>query len=387
MAINFDEIIDRNHTQSFKYDTARESGMGFNAIPLWIADMDFRVPDSVTAALVKRTQHGIYGYSTIDDNYFDAVRSWFAKRHSWNVEPHWLVTTPGILPAVAAAVSALTKPNEAVLVHTPAYDRFNITVEKNNRRLIKSALILKDGRYEIDFDDFEKKITKNSVKLYILCSPHNPIGRVWTLEELTQIGGICLKHGVKIISDEIFCDFVHAPNKHTVFAGIKQEFADITVTCTAPTKTFNMSGLAISNIFIADDDIRDDFNDKLLANGIMGGGILPMLACRAAYENGAEWLDELLVYLAGNIAFVRNFLRDNLSNVKLIEPEGTYLLWLDFREFGLWANELKAFTAYDAGVILSSEAGAEGFLRVNAACPRSVLEKAMTKLAKAANAR
>ncbi|MFP3153157.1 pyridoxal phosphate-dependent aminotransferase [Lachnospiraceae bacterium ZAX-1] len=405
MSYNFDEIVDRTHTQSIKHDFARQRGMGFNAIPLWIADMDFRAPDCIKDALIRRANHGIYGYSMENDDYFGAVKHWFHERHGWNVEPHWLVTTPGVLTAVSVAINVLTKPNDAILVQTPSYDKFNTLVDKNNRRLIKNALVLKGGtaeekevrpialgepykahegaKYEIDFVDFERQIVKNNVKLFLLCSPHNPIGRVWTVDELTKMGDICLQHGVYVISDEIFCDFVYAPNHHTVFAGIKQEFLDITVTCTAPTKTFNMSGMAIANIFIADDDIRDDFSDKLLAYGMLGSGIVPMLACRAAYTDGAEWLDALLVYLSDNVAFVKNFVQEHLPNVSLVEPEGTYMLWLDFRRFGLWAKELSVFTAYDAGVLLSGEAGAEGFLRVNAASPRSVIKKALERLAKA----
>jgi cystathionine beta-lyase len=320
----------------------------------------------------------------VDDRYFGAVRNWFETRHSWSIEPHWLVTTPGILPAVAAAIRVFTKPNDSVLVQTPTYDRFNITIEKNNRRVIKSALVIEDGKYKVDYAEFEHQIVRNDVKLFILCSPHNPTGRVFTREELTRMGDICLSHGVKILSDEIFCDLILPPNKHTVFVSIKKEFLDNTITCTAPTKTFNLSGNAISNIFIADDDIRDDFSDALLANGLMGQGIVEILAAQAAYEGGGEWLDELLEYLAGNVQFVKDFLRKELPEVQLLEPEGTYLLWLDFRNFGLWAKELSVFTAYDAGVLLATEAGAEGFLRVNAACPREVLEKAFVRIARAA---
>jgi cystathionine beta-lyase len=384
MPYNFDELVDRTNTKSVKHDGARTNKMGYNAIPLWIADMDFRAPDSIRNAIIERGEHGIFGYSTPDDDYFGAVKSWFSTRHGWDTEPQWLVTTPGVLPAIAAVINAVTSPGDAVLLQYPSYDRFNMLVEKNNRRVVRNSLVLTDGKYVIDFEDFERQIVRNNVKLFILCSPHNPIGRVWTREELAAMGDICARHSVFVVSDEIFCDFVYPPNVHTVFLDANPGYAARTIICTAPTKTFNMSGMAISNIFIPDDDVRDDVNDVLTANGLLGSSVAAMLACQAGYEAGAQWLDELLVYLKGNVDFVRGFLRANMPQVELIEPEGTYLLWLDFRKLGLWANELRVFSAYDAGVILSGEMGGDGFLRINAACPRALLEKALSQLSRAA---
>ncbi|SEW15725.1 MalY/PatB family protein [[Clostridium] fimetarium] len=384
MKYNFDEIINRKHTKSIKYDFFSMTGkVGYNTIPLWIADMDFRTPPCVREAIIQRAEHGIFGYSATDDDYFIAVQQWFLKRHNWNVQPEWMIQTRGILNAVSVIVSALTKPGDAILLQYPSYHQFNSIIENTRRKIVKNPLILENGTYKIDFEDFERQIVQNDVKLFILCNPHNPVGRVFTKEELIQMGDICLRYGVLVLSDEIHQDFIFAPHKHFVFVDAKPEFRDITITCTAPTKTFNLSGVAISNMFIIDEDLRDDIKDEIKRRGGAGIGILEILACQAAYTDGEEWLEELLSYLLESIAYARKFFREKLPEIDVIEPEGTYLLWIDCRRLGFWAKDLDSFLADEAQVTLSGSPGAEGFLRINLACPRSTLEKAFSQLERA----
>jgi cystathionine beta-lyase len=381
MIYNFDELIDRNNTNCFKYDFTERFGIfGYNYIPLWIADMDFRSPPSVVAALQKRIEHGIFGYSDADFDYYEAVRDWLKNRHGWQVQEEWLVRTPSVLNAISVILSTLTKPQDMILVQTPSYNMFKTIIEKNGRRVAKNQLILENGKYTIDFDDFEKQIKRNNVKMFFLCSPHNPISRVWTKEELIRMGDICLKYDVIVVADEVHEDFVYDPYKHCVFSSLKSEYQSKTITCTSPAKTFNISGLPISNIFIPDEDMRDDIKDEIFSRGTMGSGLLEVIACQAAYREGAEWLDALVAYLTESIALVRTFLQEKIPEVKLVEPEGTYLLWLDFRGLGFWGKELEVFLENEARILLGGAPGGEGFQRLNIACPRSVLHKAFTQL-------
>jgi cystathionine beta-lyase len=381
MKYNFDEIIDRSNTKSVKYDFPNQYGMmGYNYIPLWIADMDFRSPPCVLEALARRVDHGVFGYSAADYDYFEAVSGWMARRHNWKVEQEWLIRTQGVVNALSIIINSLTKPKESILVQTPSYNMFNMMIERNSRRIVKNPLVLEEGKYRIDFEDFEKQIRRNEVKLFFLCSPHNPIGRVWTRDELIRMGDICLQYGVTVVADEVHQDFVYPPNRHLVFAGLKQEYEAITITCSSPGKTFNLAGLPISNIFVPDEAKHDKLTETIAARGSGGSGIMELVACEAAYRSGEEWLEALLDYLAGNAAFVRNFLRKRLPELTLIEPEGTYLLWLDFRPLGFFAKELEAFIADEARILLGGAPGGEGFQRVNIACPRSTLEKAFTRL-------
>jgi len=384
MKYNFDEIINRKHTKSIKYDFYSMTGrVGYNTIPLWIADMDFRTPPCVQEAIIQRAEHGIFGYSSTDDEYVIAVQEWFLKRHNWKVESEWIIQTRGILSAVSVIISALTKPGDAILLQYPSYHQFNSIIENCRRKIVKNPLILENGTYKIDFEDFERQILQNDVKLFILCNPHNPVGRVFTKEELIEMGDICVKHGVLVLSDEIHQDFIFAPHKHFVFVDVKPEFRDITITCTAPTKTFNLSGVAISNIFIIDEDLRDEIRDEIRRRGGSGVGICEILACQAAYTDGEEWLEQLLTYLSESIAYARKFFHDKLPEIDFIEPEGTYLLWIDCRRLGFWAKELDSFLADEAQIALSGAPGAEGFLRINLACPRSTLIKAFSQLERA----
>lgn len=387
MKYDFDEIIERRNTDSIKYDFAKKRGKPEGVMPLWVADMDFRTPPCVIDALVEKSRHGIFGYSQTRNDYYEALRDWFSGQFDWNIQQEWLVKTPGVVFAICMAIRAFTDEGDAVLIQQPVYYPFSESVLVNRRKLVINQLVYSQGRYFIDFPDFEDKIIKNNVKLFILCSPHNPVGRVWTREELKKLGDICLKHGVIVVSDEIHADFTYPGYRHLVFADVKPEFKDITITCTAPTKTFNLAGLQISNIFIADREMRRKFRTEITRSGYSDPNIMGIVACRAAYEGGGEWLMELKKYIRGNLDFLRDFLKQKLPQIRLIEPEGTYLVWLDFSALGLDDKELddvivnKAGLWLDAGTMFGS--GGEGFQRINIACPRSVLAKALGQFERA----
>ena len=387
MKYNFDEIIDRKHTDSLKYDFAVERGKPADVLPLWVADMDFRTAPGIIERAVADAQLGIYGYTDSKEDYFRAVAAWYRDYFEWNVKPEWLVKTPGIVFAIGMAIQALTKEGDSVMIQQPVYYPFRIVVRDNGRKLVNNELVLKDGRYEIDFEDFEEKIVREDVKLFVLCSPHNPVGRVWTAQELKRMGDICLAHGVKVVSDEIHSDFVYEGRKHHVFSTVDPAFEDISIICTAPSKTFNLAGLQISNIFIPNEQIRRAFLRQMSAVGYSQVNMIGLHACRAAYETGRGWLEELKQYLRENLDFVRNYLKERLPRIKLIEPEGTYLIWLDFRELGLTEEQLERLIVHKAKLWLDSgtifgKAG-EGFERINIACPRTVLKEALERLEKA----
>ncbi|MDF2539279.1 MAG: aminotransferase [Herbinix sp.] len=389
MKHNFDEIINRTGTNSIKYDFAIERGKPEDTLPLWVADMDFQTAPSVTEALMKAVQHGIFGYSESKSGYFNTLYEWFKDHFDWRVEPEWLVKTPGVVYAIATVVRALTQEGDAVLIQRPVYYPFSEAIIANNRKLVNNALIYENGAYHIDFEDFEDKILKHKVKLFILCSPHNPVGRVWTREELNRIGTLCIKHHVIVISDEIHADFTYQGHKHTIFGSISDDFLNNSIICTAPSKTFNLAGLQVSNIFIADKGIRSKIRDEIRRSGYSQLNIMGLIACQAAYAGGGLWLEELKRYLEDNLGFVRAFITKHLPKVKLVEPQGTYLIWLDFGALNLTEDELddlivkKAKLWLDHGTMFGNEG--RGFQRVNIACPRSILEKAFHQLAVAVN--
>lgn len=384
MKYNFDEIIDRKESDSLKYDFAPERGMPEDILPLWVADMDFRTAPCITERMQKDIELGIFGYTDSKDAYFNAVANWYETCFDWKVEKSWMVKTPGIVFAVAIAIQALTEENESVLIQQPVYYPFSGAIKDNNRKLVNNELILRDGRYEMDFEDFEAKIVQENVKMFILCSPHNPVGRVWTKEELQRIGDICLKYDVKIVSDEIHSDFVYPEHKHHVLLTVNEKLKDISIICTAPSKTFNLAGLQISNVFIPNAQMRKAFVRRIYATGYSQVNMLGLHACQAAYEEGGEWLEELKAYLKGNLDFTRDYLQKNLPQIKLIEPEGTYLIWLDCRALELTEEELENLIVQKAKLWLDSGAifgkAGEGFERINIACPRTVLKEALERL-------
>ncbi|MDR2356549.1 MAG: pyridoxal phosphate-dependent aminotransferase [Oscillospiraceae bacterium] len=387
MKYDFDSVIDRRDTDSLKYDHAARRGMPEGLTPMWVADMDFRSPPCVLDALAERVRHGIFGYSEPPGDYFEAARGWFERRHGWRIEENWLVKTPGVVMSLCTAIHAVTRPGDAVIIQQPVYYPFAGSVTGAGRRLVVNELRLTDGRYEIDFDDFEEKVVRERVKLFLLCSPHNPGGRVWTRPELERLGAVCLKNGVTVFSDEIHEDFVFPGRAHTVFANISPELDDITITGTSPSKTFNIAGLHIANTFISNRRLRRKFIGAYNGAGMSQVGAPGIVACRAAYSGGDEWADELVAYIRGNLDCLRGFIGAEAPRVEVIEPDGTYLVWLDFRRFGLSDAELDDIIVNRAGLWLDSGAifgaGGKGFQRINIACPRSVLTRALDRLADA----
>lgn len=384
MQYDFDTPIDRTHTWSIKHDFKKENGKADDILPLWVADMDFRSPDSVVEALKKAVDHGIFGYSRADESYFDAVAAWYQKRHHLTLQPEWMTCTPGIVFALSIAVRAFTQEGDAVLIQPPVYHPFSRAILRNKRTLVENPLVLKDGHYEMDLEDLEQKVLDEHIKLMILCNPHNPVGRVWTREELTALADICLRHHVYVISDEIHGDFVWQGHEQTPYASISEEACLHSMMCTAPSKTFNLAGMATSNLFIPDPEMRRKFRSELLDVGQENMNRLGLFACRAAYEGGGEWLDQLIGYLAGNLALVRDFCKNRVPQIQLVEPEGTYLAWLDCRELGMTDDELMAFFSDDAKVWLdpgthSGEQGS-GFMRFNLGSSRSVIAQALDRI-------
>ena len=382
--LNFDKIIDRRNTRCLKYDFAVERNMPADVLPLWVADMDFETSSYIEDAIIERAKHAIYGYSEVKTPYFDILKKWMQKHHDWDIQRKWLVKTPGVVFALAMAVKAYTEPGDAVLIQQPVYYPFSEVIKDNGRNVVSNTLYLgEDNRYHIDFEDFEQKIVDHKIKLFLLCNPHNPVGRVWTKEELTRLGDICVKHHVTVVSDEIHEDFVFK-GKHQVFANIKKEYEEITVTCTAPSKTFNIASLMISNILIPNPELKRKFKHQMDAAGISQLNVLGLVACEAAYEHGEEWYQEMKAYVKENIEFVKQYVEEQLSGVNMVEHEGTYLVWLDFRGTGLSVEELddkiinQAKLWLDSGKIFGS--CGEGFQRINVACPRKVLEEALDRI-------
>lgn len=383
--IDFDKVIERKDTDCLKYDFAVRRGRPEGVLPLWVADMDFKTSQKILDAIEERVRHGIFGYTESREKYFEAVAGWMKRKHNWEVKREWLVKTPGVVFALAMAVRAYTEPKDAVLIQQPVYYPFTEVIEDNKRVVVSNDLVLgEDGKYHIDFDDFERKIVENNIHLFLFCSPHNPVSRVWTEDEVTKIGQICHKHNVIIVSDEIHEDFVFGDRKHYVLANLKKEFEDISVTCTSPAKTFNLAGLQISNIFIPNEKLRLKFKREIAAAGYSQLNTIGLTACEAAYNYGDEWYDAVMKYIAGNIDFMREYIRTELPQLKMTEPEGTYLVWVDFRGLGLSEHKLEEIIVKKANLWLDSGAifgkVGEGFERFNVACPRSILKQALEQL-------
>lgn len=381
---DFNQVIDRRNTACLKYDFAVQRGRPADVLPFWVADMDFPIAREIQEALTNRCAHAIFGYSESDEKYFNAVHDWYTKHFHWDTKIEWLTKTPGVVFALAMAVKAFTQKGEGVLIQQPVYYPFTEVIEDNERKLVNSPLILKGEHYAIDFADLEKQIIENNVKLMLLCSPHNPVGRVWTRAELQKVGDICLKHGVIIVSDEIHSDFVWENNQQTVFATLGEKYAQNCVVCTAPSKTFNIAGLQISNIFIPNITLRRKFRKQVAAAGYSQVNTLGLVACQAAYTYGEDWLRQVKAYIYSNINFVEDYLAQNLPQIKLIRPEGTYLVWLDCSALGLDAASReewlwhKAHLWLDGGGIFGT-AGAN-FERINVACPKATLLQGLEQL-------
>ena len=378
----FDEIHDRTKSSAIKYMDLPETEKK-PVIPMWIADMDFKSAPAITEALKRTAEHGIYGYGEIDDEYKNLVIDWYNRRMGWKIEKDELLTMPGVMFGVAMSIRALTKENDAVLICQPVYYPFEKVVLNNNRKLVVNELVLNNGRYEIDFNDFEEKIIKENVKVFLFCSPHNPVARVWEKEELERIAEICLKHNVYIISDEIHSDFIFEGGKHIPISTLSEKVKEKTVTCIAPSKTFNIAGLQASNIIIPNEKIREKILKERTATCHHHLNIMSIEAVKAAYKDSEEWLEIFLKYIKRNADVLRAAFPDDYK-ITALEMDGTYLAWLDCRKLNLSADELGDLFLKKAGVWLHNGATfgecGEGFMRMNIACPASVLEEAIERI-------
>ena len=378
MQYDFDEIVPRRGTNSYKWDNAPEG-----VLPLWVADMDFMTAKPVTEALQKRVAHGIFGYTKVPQEYYDAVIGWFGRRHDFRIEKDWIIYTSGVVPAISAILKAMTVPGDKVLLLTPVYNCFYSSIRNNGCETASCPLIRTGDTYAIDFDDFEAKASDPLVKVFILCSPHNPSGRVWTREELVRMGEICRRHGVFVISDEIHCELVYPGLKHIPFASLSEDFLMNSATCVSPSKAFNIAGLQIADIIAADAAIRARIDKAININEVCDVNPFGVIATIAAYNEGEEWLEQLLVYLKGNYDFMLEFCRKNLPEFPVARLEGTYLAWMDCRALGKTSEDLEKDLMEKAGIWLNAGSmygpEGEGYQRWNLACPRARLAEALER--------
>ena len=377
---NFDEIVPRRNTNSLKWDAA----VNDRVIPMWVADMDFRTAPAITDAIIRRAQHGIYGYSKVSPAFYEAITGWLERRHHFKVKKDWILYTTGVVPAVSAIIKALTVPGDRVIIQTPVYNCFFSSIRNNQCETVANELIYKDGVYRIDYDDLEKKTSDSKAKVLLLCSPHNPVGRVWTKEELMRIGEICLRNQVVVISDEIHCDLVYRGHQHIPFASVSETFLQNSVTCMAPSKTFNMAGLQCAYIIATDEIIRLKIDKAININEVCDMNVFAPQALIAAYNEGEEWLEELITYLFDNYLYLKNFLETNLPVIKVLPLEATYLAWLDVSATGQSSHSIAEKLLKEANLWLNEGtiygANGEGFMRINLACPRQLLIEGLKKL-------
>ncbi|MBP5520708.1 MAG: pyridoxal phosphate-dependent aminotransferase [Treponema sp.] len=384
MEYNFNKITDRHGTNCIKTDLAVVRGKPADVLSLWVADMDFPTAPEILEALHNKVNHGIFGYSCLDDSFFQALSEWQKIEHNFTFDRREVVTTPGVVFALATAIKAFTKEGDSIIIQTPVYYPFKNMIEANNRKTVTSSLFEKNGKWQIDFDDFENKIKQNNVKLFILCSPHNPVSRVWTKEELLWLSEICLRNNVLVFADEIHNDFVYAPNVHTVFSTISPEVAQNTIVSMSPSKTFNLAGLQFSTNFIKNPALRNLFRKEKDKTGYDEPSLMGLVAARAAYQNGKNWLEALKKHLSENITFLRSYMAEKLPKARLIEPEGTFLLWIDFSAYGILDSELddiivnKAKVWLDRGTMFGTEG--ENYQRINIATPQPLLKEAIDRI-------
>ncbi len=386
MTYNFDQIIDRSQSHAVKYDF-REAYFGKkDLIPLWVADMDFATPDFIRKAVSERAQHEIYGYSLKPDSYFLSIQKWLKNRHEWEIEKENISFSPGVVPGLVISILALTNPGDKIIVQTPVYFPFFISIEGNEREMLINPLKENQGYYEMDFEDLKSKID-DQTKMILLSSPHNPVGRVWKKEELEELVSICVEKNIIIVSDEIHADLIFPPHKHIPIASLSEAARQQTLTFMAPSKTFNIAGLSSSFAVIENKDFLKKYNNLLSSYHLFHGNVFGNVATEAAYENGTDWLEQMLAYTEKNIDFITNFLAENIAQIHFRKPEGTYLLWLDFSALELDDQSLKDFLINQAGIglnqgIIFGENGS-GFMRMNVACPLSLIEKALMQLQRA----
>lgn len=384
---DFDKVVERRNTNSTKWDSVAALFGSEDVLPLWVADMDFRIPQPIIDAISERIKHPVFGYTRVSSSTIDAVLERLETKYGWKVSPEAVIVTPGVVPAVNAAVKAYAGEGGAVVVQSPAYPPFWATGPNNKVRTVTNLLRLEGGRYEMDFDALERAFAESGAKAMILCSPHNPVGRVWTREELVKLGEIALKAGAVVISDEIHCELIYKGFKHVPFASISPEFAANSVTCFSPSKTFNIPGMHCSVAIIPDEELRKRFNEA--RSGIQGSpDFLAVIAMEAAFRYGDEWLEQVMDYIEGNLEFLLKYMEERIPAIKPIRPEGTYLVWLDCRGLGIDdPKELQRFFSEKAKVGMNAGytfgPGGEGFMRMNIACARSILEEALKRIEEA----
>ncbi|WP_027410109.1 MalY/PatB family protein [Anoxybacteroides tepidamans] len=380
---SFDDMIERRHTHSVKWDeTERFFGVK-DVLPMWVADMDFQAPPAVLEALAKRVEHGVFGYTAIPLSLKEAIRDWMQQRHQWSVEPYWMSFCTGVVPALATAIEAFTSPHDRIVVFPPVYPPLFQLVQKNDRQLVTCPLLLTEKGYAINWADLQEKL--KGAKMLLLCSPHNPGGRVWTKEELTTLGTLCLENGVIVVSDEIHADLTLPPCRHTPFASTDEAFADISVTCIAPTKTFNLAGLQAAVAIIPNSSMKKQFDAVQQRQGFFTLNAFAVAGTEAAYRYGSDWLDALLEYIKENIDRTCSFINASFPRVRAMSPEATYLVWIDCRGLGIPEQQLKQLLLHKGkiAVEMGSKFGEEGrgFIRLNVACHRQTLESAFQRLA------
>lgn len=374
MKYDFDEIVNRRGTNSVKWDEAKEEGV----IPMWVADMDFKAAPCILDALKKRVDHGVFGYTIVPDSYYESVISWFERRHQWHIERDWIIYTSGVVPAISAIIKALTEPGDKVLVQTPVYNCFFSSIRNNGCTTAENALVRKGNSYEIDFDDFERQAADENTKVFLLCNPHNPAGRVWTPEELSRMNDICLRHGVKVIADEIHCELVMPGHEFTPFAAVSKACQDNCITTNSPTKSFNIAGLQIANIITNNAEDRQKIDHAININEVCDVNPFGVIALQAAYNEGEDWIDQLNVYLWENYQALKTFFKDNLPQLEVIDLEGTYLVWVNVRATGMTGDELTEKLLKEGKVFVNrgtmyGKTTGEDYIRINIAMPRSLM--------------
>lgn len=380
MKYDFDEIISRRNSNSYKWDAVMEEGV----LPMWVADMDFRTAPAVVEVLRKRMDHGIFGYTKVPPVYYDAIINWFTRRHGWQIDRDWIIYTSGVVPALSAIIKALTVPGDRVLVQTPVYNCFFSSIRNNGCEIVANPLVYTNGTYRIDFDDLARKATDPKVRLLLLCNPHNPVGRVWTRAELMCIGEICLRNDVLVVADEIHCELVYSGHTYIPFASISDDFRTRSVTCTSPSKAFNLAGLQIANIFAADESVRVKIDKAINLNEVCDVNPFGVEALVAAYNDGEEWLEELKCYLSDNYLYMRTFFNKYLPQFPVVKLEGTYLVWVDCSVLNRSSKEIAELLLKAEKLCINEgsmygEVG-EGFIRINIACPRQILIDGLNRL-------
>lgn len=383
MSWNFDEHISREGTYCVKYDLRQEFFGSTDVIPMWVADMDFKTPDFIISAMKNRLGHEICGYTFRPPEYYSSIVDWIKRRHGWNIDREWICFSPGVVPALNFCTLAFTEPGDSIIVQPPVYFPFFPAVEAHGRKLVYNQLVVTNGRYEMDFDSLESSISATT-KMIIISNPHNPVGRVWNKEELLRLADFCLKNNILILSDEIHCDLVLPGYRHVPVASLSDEISSITVTLTAPSKTFNLAGMSTSSVIIKDKALRGSFNKILERLHVSNGNIFGTIASIAAYKHGDLWLDQLLQYLKVNADLVEEFCHANIPGIKAVHPEATYLIWLDCREMGLTGSELNKFFVSSAGIGLNEGStfgpGGDGFMRMNIGTTKDTVMRALEQI-------